>query len=82
MDTNLNFDQHRPSQIAAIAALSTVITLFTLWGVVALFQSRGEPLAQIASAERACARHAYDSERKTCMEHWFAAHSTTRVALQ
>ena len=79
MSTKLEFDQHRPSHAVATAALATVITLFTLWGVVTLFQSRGEPLARVAAAERACAQYAYESDRKACMNHWVAEHGTTRV---
>lgn len=38
-----------------------------------LFQSRGMPMAELAAAERACARQTYVSDRERCMREWVAA---------
>jgi hypothetical protein len=51
-----------------------------LSAVVLLFQSRGEPMGEWAVAERACAQHAYRSERDTCMKQWLATSRATSVA--
>lgn len=66
--------------IAAAAALSTVIVVGLLTAVTTLFQSRGAPLAQLASAERVCAAHAYVSAREICMREWLAASQARRIA--
>jgi len=64
----------------ASAALSTVIALGILWGVVTLFQSRGAPMERLAAAERACAEHAFQSERAACMNEWLAASRPETIA--
>jgi len=64
----------------ASAALATVIAMGILWAVVALFQSRGAPMARLAAAERACAEHAYQSERAACMNQWLAASRLGTIA--
>jgi hypothetical protein len=51
-----------------------------LWAVVTLFQSRGAPMERLAAAERACAEHAYQSERAACMNEWFAASQPGTIA--
>lgn len=80
MNAKLSFDHPRPSQTIAAAAAATVIALSLLWGVVTLFQSRGESLEQLAAAERACAKHDYQSDREACMKRWVAENSQTSVA--
>ncbi len=70
----------RPAQTVAAAALATVVALSLLWGVATLFQSRGEPFAELAAAERACARHSVASEQRACMRRWMAEHAPTHVA--
>ena len=79
MIAKLNVDQSRPRQIVA-AALAVVVALGLLWSVTKLFQSRGEPFAQVAAAERACSHYAYHSERQTCVKRWIAWNNTTSVA--
>ena len=79
MIAKLDVDQVRPRQIVA-AALAVVIALGLLWSVTKLFQSRGEPFAQVAAAERACSHHAYQSERQTCIKRWIAAINANSVA--
>ena len=64
----------------ASAALATVIALGILWGVVTLFQSRGAPMERLAAAERACAGHAFQSERAACMNEWLAASRPETIA--
>ena len=72
--------QLRPAQTFAAATAATVISLALLWGVVSLFQSRGAPLEELAAAERACASHAYVSDREECMKQWASEHQRTRLA--
>jgi hypothetical protein len=67
-------------RVAIAAALSTVIGIGILAAVTDLFQSRGEPLGQLAAAERACAGRAYVSEREACMREWIAALQSHRAA--
>ena len=57
----------RPVQTLAAATAATLIGLALLWGTVTLFQSRGAPFEELAAAERACAHHAYVSDRAACM---------------
>ena len=64
----------------ASSALATVIAMGILWAVVALFQSRGAPMERLAAAERACAEHAYQSERAACMNAWLAASRPETIA--
>jgi hypothetical protein len=64
----------------ASAALATVIALGILSAVVILFQSRGAPMERLAAAERACAEHAYQSERVACMNEWLAASRPETIA--
>ena len=64
----------------ASAALATVIAMGILWAVVALFQSRGAPMERLAAAERACAEHAYQSERAACMNAWLVASRPETIA--
>ncbi len=65
----------------AAAALATVIALGILWGVAALFQSKGAPMERLVAAEHACARYIYLSERQACMNEWLASQPRT-VALE
>jgi len=80
MNANLNFDHPRPSHTVAAAALATVIALSLFWAVATLFQSRGEPFAELAAAERACATYDYQSDREACMKRWVAENGQTSVA--
>lgn len=66
--------------LAVAASLSAIIGIAIVASVTDLFQSRGEPMAQLAAAERACAGKAYVSEREACMRVWIAALQGTRVA--
>jgi hypothetical protein len=66
----------------AAAALATLIALGILWGVAALFQSKGAPMERLVAAERACAQHIYLSQRQACMNEWLAASQPRTVALE
>jgi len=66
----------------ATAALATVIALGILWGVAALFQSKGAPMERLVAAEHACARYIYLSERQACMNEWLAASQPRTVVLE
>ena len=79
MNAKLNFASPS-STVTVAAALASVISLSILCGVVTLFQSRGAPMELLAAAERACAQHAYHSEREACMKQWLAASRATIVA--
>jgi hypothetical protein len=80
MNAKLNFASPRPTLTVATAALATVIATSILWAVVTLFQSRGAPMERLAAAERACAQHAYQSERAACMNEWLAASQPRTIA--
>ena len=67
-------------QTVCAASVATVIALCILWLVVVGFQSRGKPMERVAAAERACAHHAYVSDRQACMQQWLAERQATRVA--
>jgi hypothetical protein len=73
MNAKLNLASPSSTLTVATAALATVVALGILWVVVTLFQSRGAPMERLAAAERACAQHAYQSERAACMNEWLAA---------
>ena len=81
MSSRLNFAPGSTLTVAT-AALATVIALGILWGVTALFQSRGVPMERLVAAEHACARHIYLSERQACMNEWLAASQPRTVALE
>ena len=72
--------QLRPAQTFAAATAATVISLALLWSVVSLFQSRGVPLEELATAERACASRVYVSDREECMKQWIAQNRSVPVA--
>jgi hypothetical protein len=61
-----------PAVTVAAAAIAAFAGLTTLWVTVTLFQSRGVPMEQAVAASRACAHHAYQSEREACMTQWLA----------
>ena len=60
--------------------VATLIALGILVETTMLFQSRGMPMAQLAAAERACARQTYVSDRERCMREWLAAAHGDRLA--
>jgi len=62
------------------ATLSAIIAVGLLAGVATNFQNQGKPFAHLAAAERACAAHAYVSERENCMQEWLAASTSQTVA--
>ena len=80
MNARLNFASHSSSLTVASATMATVIAMGILWAVVTLFQSRGAPMERLAAAERACAQHAYQSERAACMNEWLAASQPRTIA--
>ena len=64
----------------AVAALSTMIAIGILGGVALLFQKDGAPMEKLIAAERACAGHAYVSEREACTRERLAASHAPVVA--
>jgi len=74
------FAMKTSTQTVATATLAAVIAMTILWAVVTLFQSRGAPMERLAAAERACAQHAYQSERAACMNEWLAASQPRTIA--
>jgi hypothetical protein len=75
MKTRPNPAQRDGLTIAVAAVLSVLIAMALVSGVIYLFQSRGNPMAQLAAAERACAQNNYASDRDTCMREWLHASS-------
>jgi hypothetical protein len=65
--------------VAVLAMLGTAIGIGVLTAVTGLFQS-AELLGRLAAAERACAQHAFLSERETCVSEWLAASQPPSVA--
>lgn len=61
--------RQRPGAALTVTAatLATVIGFGILWTVVTLFHSRDALLENTAAARRACAHHAYESEREACL---------------
>ncbi len=80
MNLTLDHTHHRPAQIIAAAAVAAVVASAILGGVAALFQSRGEPFAEVAAAERACAQLTYASDRRSCVNRWIAERAATQFA--
>ena len=80
MNAKLNFASPSSTLTVAAAAVASVIAMGILWAVVTLFQSRGAPMERLAAAERACAEHAYQSERAACMNQWLAASRSETIA--
>lgn len=80
MNANLTLDRTHGTAIVVAAALSTLIAIGVLAGVTDLFQSRGEPLAQLVAAERACAGQLYVSDRESCVREWLAVSRGHRMA--
>jgi len=72
MNTNQTIEARSPFTTVVAATLAGFAALTILWGVVTLFQSRGVPMEHAVAASRACAHHAYQSERDACMKQWFA----------
>ena len=80
MNVNLNLGSPGSITTVGAAALAGMIAIGILSAIVSLFQSRGAPMERLAMAERACASHAYQSEREACMKQWLAESQDTRVA--
>lgn len=72
----------RPIDTVLAATIAAIFALGILWAIVILFQSRGAPMERLAAAERACAHHAYPSERQACVQQWFAESRVIPVANQ
>jgi hypothetical protein len=62
------------------SAVATLIALGILIGTTMLFQSRGMPMAELAAAERACARQTHVSDRERCLRECMAAAHGDRLA--
>ena len=73
---------HRPraATTVVVAALAAAVAVGIITAVIALFESRGTPLAQLATAERACASLQYISDRENCMREWLAARRVDTLA--
>ena len=69
-----------PAHTIAAATVATVVALGIAGAVTILFQSRGEPFAELAAAERACAQHTSASAQRDCMQRWVAERSPSHVA--
>lgn len=80
MNANLNFASASSTMTVAAAALAATIATGILSAIVNLFQIRGAPMQRLVAAERACAPHAYQSARETCMKQWLADSQGTSVA--
>ncbi len=62
------------------SAVATLIALGILIGTSMLFQSRGIPMAELASAERACAGQTNVPDHERCIGEWVAAAHGNRLA--
>jgi hypothetical protein len=72
---------HRPwMTIIAAGALSVLITMGIIAGVVGLFLQDGTPFERLADAERVCASYAFVSERDACMQAYLSASHVRSVA--
>ena len=80
MKSTQTFTMHEAVSTFAAAALASFISLAILSTVAFLFLRDGKPLERVAAAERACAHHSYQSERKVCMNEWLAASQSGAVA--
>jgi hypothetical protein len=63
-----------------VAALSALIAIVLLSAVAGLFLRYGAPYEQVAIAERACASHAFVSEREACARALLGRANVSRVA--
>ena len=80
MNVKPTFAQRRSLSIAVSAAAGAFIGVGLLSAVAVHFQRDGTPFARRIAAERACARHAYASEREDCMRGWLNASRAESVA--
>ena len=61
-------------------ALSALIGIGLLSAVAGLFLRDGTPYEQVAIAERACANHAFVSDREACVRAFLGGANVPRVA--
>jgi hypothetical protein len=80
MNAKPNFNRHSNATSAAAAFLSALIAIGIIGAVTGLFQSRGIPMGELATAERACSTQVYVSDREHCMREWIAARHGNQVA--
>jgi hypothetical protein len=66
------FAPSRASLITSITVLAGVCAAAVLAAVLLLFQSRGEPMENLAAAERECVQQAYQSSQQACMDELLA----------
>ncbi|MFO1414427.1 MAG: hypothetical protein U1F10_11115 [Burkholderiales bacterium] len=69
---------HRRTFVAAF--LSALIAVGVAGSVTTLFQSRGQPFAELATAEAACHDRTYVSERQACVQDVVSARQAAQVA--
>jgi len=82
MNTHLRLPP-RPAAMQFIAAtLAGAIAIAIVAGMASLFLRDGTPMQQLVAAERACAGHAYVSEREVCARDWVVASGAPRIASQ
>ena len=79
MNQRLHFASFRGLLLFSIALIAGVITGSIVSGVVLLFQSRGMPLGELASAERACGQYLYKSDKDACIKEMVALQRVIRV---
>lgn len=72
MTVKPSIESRSPLVTVAAATVAAFAGLTILWATVSLFQSRGVPMEHAVAASRACAHHAYQSEREACMRQWLA----------
>jgi hypothetical protein len=70
---------HIVMMIVAVA-LSALIAIGLLSAVAGLFLRDGTPYEQVAIAERACANHAFVSDREACARVFLCGANVSRVA--
>lgn len=80
MRANLAFPRHSGLGTVITSAAAVLIALGILIGTTMLFQSRGKPMAELATAERACAGQTNVSDRERCMREWVATTHGDRLA--
>ena len=80
MRANLAFPRRNALGTVVTSCVATLIAVGILIGTTMLFQSRGMPMAELASAERAGAEHTDVSNRERCPRQWVAAAHGDRLA--
>ena len=80
MNVKLTLFRNRIATILVAGTLSVLISIGIIAAVVGLFLREGTPFEQLLSAERACADHAFVSERDACVRSSLAASPFRNIA--